>query len=473
MSTFRITTNGMFRNYRSHLYKNNVKLNNAMTSVQTQRVFNTYAEDPASASRAWRLRRAYWRTGDQIDNNNYAISKFESAYSAMAAIVDGDSEHPGLDGLIASIEGVSDTSGAARVALGRQLMSTSESIVSMMNSKYGDDYIFAGADGANMPFEWDGDKLLYRGIDVNLEKPSLPASFGFTDSVMEEYGLTSKTLASYDASAGKLDIEDAAIEKPLTLEEFKESAYYDANSADSEDVQYQDYKTAYVDRNKNSGDGIIKLKETDVDDAFKEATGLYNKLSTFQAYAMTYTATNGVSSYAEGVKQYEKLESMANEATYLDIGLGLKEDETGEFVLGSAFNSAISGLDFLGFGKDQNLGVLVRELGNIFLSADPETGNFTSQEDENRASELLDLIHNSVRSAQGRHVQLSADANYLKTNIQQLETSKYQLNEQIMDTESMDAAEAITEMTWAQYCYNAALRIGTNLLSQSLIDYMS
>jgi flagellar hook-associated protein 3 FlgL len=41
-----------------------------------------------------------------------------------------------------------------------------------------------------------------------------------------------------------------------------------------------------------------------------------------------------------------------------------------------------------------------------------------------------------------------------------------------MDTESMDPAEAITEMTWAQYCYNAALRIGTNILSQSLIDYL-
>jgi flagellar hook-associated protein 3 FlgL len=71
------------------------------------------------------------------------------------------------------------------------------------------------------------------------------------------------------------------------------------------------------------------------------------------------------------------------------------------------------------------------------------------------------------------HVKLSADANYIKTNLKQLETNRAELNEQIMDTESMDAAEAITEMTWAQYCYNAALRIGTNLLSQSLIDYLS
>jgi flagellar hook-associated protein 3 FlgL len=70
MSTFRITTNGMFRNYRTNLSKNNKRLNDTMTTVQTERKFNTYAEDPAAASKAFRLRRSYWLTEDQIDNNN-------------------------------------------------------------------------------------------------------------------------------------------------------------------------------------------------------------------------------------------------------------------------------------------------------------------------------------------------------------------------------------------------------------------
>ena len=37
----------------------------------------------------------------------------------------------------------------------------------------------------------------------------------------------------------------------------------------------------------------------------------------------------------------------------------------------------------------------------------------------------------------------------------------------------MDLADAITEMMWAQYSYNAALRIGNQILSQSLIDYLN
>ena len=75
LNSYRITTNGMFRTYRNNLMKNTTRLNKTMINVQTQRKFNTYAEDPVSASNAWRLRRSYWRTGDQIDNTNHIISK--------------------------------------------------------------------------------------------------------------------------------------------------------------------------------------------------------------------------------------------------------------------------------------------------------------------------------------------------------------------------------------------------------------
>ena len=43
----------------------------------------------------------------------------------------------------------------------------------------------------------------------------------------------------------------------------------------------------------------------------------------------------------------------------------------------------------------------------------------------------------------------------------------------MLDLEQVDLAEAITNLSWQQYCYNSALKIGNQLLSQSLIDYMS
>lgn len=475
-SSFRITTNGMFRNYRSNLTKNSIRLNDTMTKVQTERKFDTYAEDPAAASNAWRLRRSYWRTNDQISNNNHIISKYECAWTAMGAVVDGDSEHPGLDGLLASIEGVSDTAGAGRVALGRELIATSENIVSVLNSKYGDDFIFAGADGRNIPFEWDGDRLLYRGINVSIEKPKKLEEFGLTSDFLERYKLTSKVLGEeYEPDTSlRTNISDLQIEKTLTMEEF-EAEGYDPEAADDLKTQYETYKTEYLDRLKTqfeaykttyqaqtgaeAGLGII----TNFEDA--------EKLSRFKEYAAEYGANNGTD-YESGFEHYEKLDTMAHETTYVDIGLGMKENDKGEFVTDSGFNSAISGLNFLGYGKDQNLAVALRELGQIFARSDPDSGEYQSYEDEKRADELLNVIHETVRNAQGEHVQLDAEAKYLRTNLEQLQTTKSELNEQIVDVESMDPAEAITEMTWAQYCYNAALRIGTQILSQSLIDYL-
>ncbi|MBR0311190.1 MAG: hypothetical protein IJQ98_02230 [Oscillospiraceae bacterium] len=443
MSNFRITTNGLFRTYRTNLNKNNQKLNHAMLGVETQRKFNTYAEDPAAASKAWRLRRSYWRTGDQIDNNNYAISKYESAYTAMGSIVDGDVTNSdfgmGLSAILSAVEGVSDTSGSARTALGKEMLQAADNIVSMMNTKYGDEFVFAGADGQNIPFEWseDGSRLLYRGIDVSTEEPKSLEDFGITEEELD--GLTTSELSMEEPDPGDAE----AVAKYEKVKPF---------------VTEPD-PAAYTDG------------ENDPD--YQTALSKYQRGMALKNYAEQYQQRNGVT-YEQGTENYAKLQSMAKETTYVDIGIGMLENGRGELIDGSAFNTAVSGLKFLGYGRDNNVVMVIKELGEIFKNADPETGNYADDEkDRARADELLNLLHNTVRASQDQHTQLSADAKYLQTNLKQLETNKNELDKQIVDVEDLDMAEAITSMSWAQYCYNAALRIGTNILSQSLIDYMN
>ena len=441
MGNFRITTNGLYRTYRTNLTKNNQKLNNAMVGVETQRKFNTYAEDPAAASKAWRLRRSYWRTGDQIDNNNYAISKYESAYTAMASIVDGDVTNSefglGLSSILASVEGVSDTSGSARTALGKELLQAADNIVSMMNTKYGDEFVFAGSDGQNIPFEWseDGSRLLYRGIDVSTEEPKSLEYFDVTEEELTQLGLdTPSDLLMKDP--GSDDAE--AAEKYQKVQELLTEP---TGSAD--------------------------------DPAYQAAMSRYHRVTALKQYLEGYQERNGVT-YEQGAENYAKLQSMVKETAYVDIGIGMLENGRGELIDGSAFNTAISGLKFLGYGKDNNVVMVIKELGEIFKNSDIETGSYANGEkDRTRADELLDLLHKTIRASQDQHTQLSADAKYLQTNLKQLETNKSELDKQIVDVEDLDMAEAISNMNWAQYCYNAALRIGTNILSQSLIDYMS
>ena len=58
------------------------------------------------------------------------------------------------------------------------------------------------------------------------------------------------------------------------------------------------------------------------------------------------------------------------------------------------------------------------------------------------------------------------------TEDQLIETSQI-LNEQISSLDFCDPAEAITNLMWSQYAYNATLKVGNTLLSNSFIDFMS
>ena len=49
----------------------------------------------------------------------------------------------------------------------------------------------------------------------------------------------------------------------------------------------------------------------------------------------------------------------------------------------------------------------------------------------------------------------------------------YNLQERYAALEDVDMADALTSFVWAQYCYNAALKVGNNVLSESLMDYLN
>jgi flagellar hook-associated protein 3 FlgL len=177
---------------------------------------------------------------------------------------------------------------------------------------------------------------------------------------------------------------------------------------------------------------------------------------------------------------------MASEATYVDIGLGMEERVDGEgdayLVHDTAYNSAISGIGMLGYGKDEdgypkNLAVLMKRLGTIFSNADPDTGAYSNDPARNaaieqEATELTGKLLSAIKSVQDNHIRLDAETQYIRSNQEQLKSTRLEINIQIEEIEQEDPAESITAMMWAQYSYNAALKIGTDILSQSLLDYM-
>ena len=169
--------------------------------------------------------------------------------------------------------------------------------------------------------------------------------------------------------------------------------------------------------------------------------------------------------------------------------MGAEESSRNSPVKGSYFNSALSGVDYIGYGTDEdgapkNLAIIMRELADVFETWDEDTQSYnpalaknsaeglTSGELEAKANRLMDKLKAAQEHTTEKWVDLDAKSSFLQTNEERLTTQSKDLNAQVLDIEQINLAEAITQFSWDQYCYNAALKVGNQLLSQSLIDYM-
>lgn len=322
----------MLRNYQSNLSKTNYELNSSREKVLTKRNFNRISEDPAAASKAFKLRKEYLQNEDYLENVKSVISHFDAVESSAMQMNDIVKEANSL--ILEGINGSSSHEQRKTIAISLRKMQ--ESLVLSANSKFGDTFLFGGQNTSSIPFELKDGKLFYFGNDVASADP---------------------------------------------------------------DVQ-------------------------------------------------------------------KKLEDMSNENILVDLGFGLTSD-AGKIVNNSAFNTAFSGLNVLGFGTeagvDKNivnlLGQVADELEKPELD-DAKIKELTNQFDISK-NEMLDFV-----------TVLGTKSKFLEETESRLTDNKLTLNEKIVSLENVDLSEAITNYSWSQFAYNAALKVGNSILSQSFIDFM-
>lgn len=447
---FRITTNMMMNTYKFNLQNSTKKLSDARDQVMTQRKFNSYAEDPAAATLAFRLRRDYYKTNNYLNNTKDVYSKFNTAWHNLNGVVEDLSD---TTARVASIRGNNGEAGESRKALATVLRETANSVIHSMNQKLGDHFIFAGNDALNVPFSWDGETLLYRGVNVN---------------------------------AGGEPKPDAAA--PDWLIDARKAGQAAGTWTKTDEAWFNFYS------------GAADSEAPDITTRPKWANDMLSK-------KVTDEGEKAWLSYYKDRDDLAKLESMSKEEMYIDLGMGAEESSPNNPVKGSYFNNALAGIDFIGFGVDadgdpKNMALIMRELADIFETWGengqmylPEEYRDKSYEDiqailkedgeeakilkdyhakhEADAFRLMDKMKAAQEETTEKWVELDARSVFLQTNESRLSTQAKDINNQILDVEQVDLAEAITNFSWGQYCYNAALKIGNQLLSQSLIDYMN
>lgn len=439
----RSTTNGVLKSYRYNLQRSSYTLNKAMNTVLTGRNFDTYAADPATAARCFQMRRSFQRVNSQYSVSESVTRKYEQAWSALGSVVDDVNNQKTSSAYQDILHSINDPTASGRNSLGQSLTELAKGIVQTMNGRYGDNFIFAGADGLKVPFTWGEDgTLCYRGIPVDAAVPDIAMSNGAP--------LTLNDQGQYDPAGTNYLLSGGA-----------------------KTISVDDYEAAV-----KAGNAPTVLRDTTGAGQLVDADG---NISTTERYYLVLDNSKTISKadYEQAEKDLASLDYLSkSEVKYADLGLGLQEDsKTGEVIGSSVFNVALQGINFLGYGVDadgdpKNIVSIISRMGQILLNCDATTGAFAEGE-RDEFQRLADKFEASAALLQDKHIELDTQADFLKSNQTQLESMAYTLEQQFLGIEDVDPAEAISQLSWAKYCYNTALKVGNSILSQSLMDYIN
>lgn len=183
------------------------------------------------------------------------------------------------------------------------------------------------------------------------------------------------------------------------------------------------------------------------------------------------------------VNDAEVMKELANQNLYVDIGFGLtfyqEGENAGDIVPSSAFDMAFPGILAVGYGTSQ-VGVpgkgTVEMSNNIIILAgqmadalEAEDGEF----DRDLCNALWDQFKAGREELQDQFARVGTKAQLLENTLTRLETDADNIKEQYQDAIGIEPALAITNESYAMYSYNAALKIGTSLLGNSLLDFMN
>lgn len=515
----RVTTNMAMNLYRYNLGNSNYKMNNSMNKLSTQRRFDSFVEDPTSAVQAWRIRRAMVDNANYQDNNKDTVNRFNVAFATMGMVTNKLVDEAAND---ARVRGMNDPTAGARVQVGQVLKNTADSVIEAMNgAKYGDHFIFSGEDEMNAPFSWDGDKLYYRGINVNAGSVKNPAerplpSWALDDAGNEQFVRQVADLPANMPATGKDADEQEWIDyyksvkaelegggtpaaKPIpgtavpawandgngqAVNLALDNRVPEGMPAKSDDL----YEQAWIDycndqvkaaNDQNYTPTVIKPSLSPNDQGM--AWGEPNEFGVPEAANNVTdqdTAYNRMwAEYYKDQGDVKRLDKLADEEQNVDLGMGLDE-KNGSLVKGSAFDRSLPGIKMLGYGVDENgdpnnVALVMKRLGEIWESCDFESGDYPSEELEAEATRLFDKLNLCHDDCISQYAEITTKSKYLEENQDRMGLQGAYLNEDLTSLEDIEPAEAISNFMYDYYCYNAALKVGTQLLSQSLIDYMN
>lgn len=160
----RISSAGVIRSYRSNLMRSRANLEAARQTASDFKTFRNFSDNPAAATRSFRLIRSYGKTDNYIQNSKTVTERLDQVWTSAMEVSDLADQ---IDSDISSgMNGDKDWDSRKLVA--QTIRGNMESMVQSLNAKYNEDFLFGGQATDEPPFSLDKDyNLYYRGINVD------------------------------------------------------------------------------------------------------------------------------------------------------------------------------------------------------------------------------------------------------------------------------------------------------------------
>lgn len=438
----RITSSMIAKQYQKNLNSSLGSLNYYNNRATTYRKFDKVSEDPVAAMKAFSLRREYTQNSDHQTNLSSTQNQFLTAESSMMSISSMVQEVASEE----CLQAINSTSGAdERSIIATKLRNVQNAIVSAANTKFADTYLFAGTLSSSAPFSiGPNNELLYRGADVTTGKlvnedgaivrfQNAKISFGADNqSLLNGYQLEVAFPTPPVGTA--FNVDDANKKIVLNL---------------SEGATLGDLKDTLI------AAGTQTVNGNTVD--FSKVTVDGNLTATLN------------SSTSQAISDTVNLEALANEKTYVDIGLGLQFDSSGKIIDQSAFNTALPAISFLGYGENEdgtpnNIYTLIGKIADGL-----ESSNYTYE----NIQPYIENLEQQQQKLMTNVTTIGVQSNFLDRTQTRLEDTELNINEKTSEVEYLDPAEAIMDFKMQEYSYRAALQMGTKILQPTFLDFMS
>lgn len=443
--------------YKTRLGQSLQAMNDANVRASNYRSFNKPSDDPFAAAQTYQIRR------ETQQNNAYQsnLSNVQSSLKTAESTVN-------LVSSIISTANSSDVCGAVngtmtkdtRSAVVKKLRAMRESIVSDMNAKYSDQYLFGGAGASSAPFTVGNDgSLLYRGINVDTGINTNGASTAITNetsSTQINFGKENAGLFNdykinvVTGSADGVSVSGKSI--TVTLE----NTDVGGNSISPTKEQLQ----KVLQNNLKSALNTAGIPATDTDKMHFDQITVDGNL--------TDAATVSKTGESSEISNKVDLDDLANEKVYIDLGFGLQFDENSNILPQSAYNSALPGITFLGYGMntDGTPKNAYSVMGKIADMLESDTVSLDA------ISPYWDSLQQTADSITTQISEIGAKETFLTTTQTHLEDTNTNLLSKGNDVEFVEPYDAIMDWMTQQFCYQACLQMGTNILQPTLMDFL-